>query len=438
MVFFGKGATVFISIPPFFHPREMKYSALAILVLGSFGLVAIRATGPHPIVPPASTAPGGAKPLAAPLTARLELISDRLTLPTALTSDAENRLFVGEQTGAIRLIEGGKLRPEPVLDLQNVVMKSRGYDERGLLGLALHPDFEKNRKFYVYYSARSGRGGANHKSVIEEFRMKDATHADRASGRLVLEFDQPESNHNGGDLAFGPDGYLYITTGDGGGAGDRHGSLGNGQNLATLLGKILRIDVTKSPYGIPKDNPFVNQTKGSGSGAEPQATRPEIFAYGLRNPWRMSFDRQTGQLFTGDVGQNLFEEVNLIQKGGNYGWRIREGFHAFDGGQRPSSKLIEPIAEYPHGQEGISVAGGYVYRGKALPQLAGKYVFGDYIGPVYYLSQSSEGTWTRGALRLENKPAEWQVYSFGQDRAGEVYVLAVLPKDRGTVYRLAK
>lgn len=406
----------------------MNYSVPAILLLGSLGLMAIRATGPHPIVPPTATAPLGTKPAAAPLSARLELLSDRLTLPTALVSDFENRLFVCEQTGSIRLLEGGKLRVEPVLDLQDVVLKSRGYDERGLLGLALHPGFEKNRKFYVYYSARTGRGGANHKSVIEEFRMNDATHADRASGRLVLEFDQPESNHNGGDLAFGPDGFLYIAVGDGGGAGDRHGSTGNGQNLATLLGKILRIDVNKSPYSIPKDNPFAGQA----------TARPEIFAYGLRNPWRMSFDRQTGQLFTGDVGQNLFEEVNLIQKGGNYGWRIREGFHAFDSGQRATSKLLEPIAEYPHGPEGISVAGGYVYRGKTVPQLAGKYIFGDFIGPVYYLSQSSEGTWTRGALRLENKPAEWQVYSFGQDRAGEVYVLAVLPNDRGAVYRLAK
>ncbi len=367
-------------------------------------------------------------PTAAPLTARLSVVTDQLSLPTALASDAASRLYVCEQAGRIRLVANGKLQPEPVLDLQATVVKSRGYDERGLLGLALHPGFAQNRKFYVYYSARSGRGGANHKSVVEEYKMASPERADPKSGRVLLEFDQPESNHNGGDMAFGPDGFLYIAVGDGGGAGDRHGERGNGQNLNTLLGKILRIDVNGSPYGIPADNPFVNR----------QQVRPEIFAYGLRNPWRLSFDRQTGRLFVGDVGQNLFEEVDIVRKGGNYGWRIREGLHPFDDNQK-APDLVDPIAEYPHGPEGISVAGGYVYRGKGVPQLAGKYLFGDFIGPVYYLSQSSEGAWTRGPVRFANQPAEWQVYSFGQDAAGELYVLAVLDGgNKGVVYRVEK
>lgn len=376
-------------------------------------------------------------PLSAPITARLTQLTDDLDLPTALAADAQNRLYVCEQTGRLRLLEGDRLVPEPVLDLRETVVKSRGYDERGLLGIALHPDFERNRKFYVYYSARANQPGANHKSIVEEFTMTSPRKADPASGRVVLEFDQPESNHNGGDLAFGPDGLLYIATGDGGGANDRHGSIGNGQNLNTLLGKILRIDVNKPPYGIPADNPFVGRKDARRGDA-----RPEIFAYGLRNPWRMGFDRPTGRLFVGDVGQNLFEEVDIVRKGGNYGWRIREGFHEFDraadrANQR-GKELIEPIAEYPHGPEGISIAGGYVYRGQSVPQLAGKYVFGDYIGPVYHLTESG-GSWTRGPLQFANRPEEWQIYSFGQDAKGELYVLAVLQGgDKGVLYRVTK
>jgi glucose/arabinose dehydrogenase len=402
------------------HP-SLGTTTLGLVLLGGLGLLALHP--PRPASAPAPAVPA----LAPPLTARLELVTDQLTLPTALVSDAPDRLYVCEQPGRIRLIAAGKLQAEPVLDLQKVVVKSRGYDERGLLGLALHPDFARNRKFYVYYSARTD-DRANHKSVIEEFRMKTPTQADPGSGRVVLAFDEPEANHNGGDLAFGPDGFLYVTTGDGGGANDRHGSIGNGQNLNTLLGKILRIDVNKSPYNIPADNPFAHRNDA----------RPEIYAYGLRNPWRFSFDRQTGRLFVGDVGQNLYEEVDIIQKGGNYGWRIREAFHPFDEKQK-AENLIEPIVEYPHGPEGISVAGGYVYRGKALPQLVGKYIFGDYIGPTYYLTEDGKGTWTRGPLRLTNRPDEWQVYAFGQDAAGELYVLAVLQGgDKGVLYRVGK
>lgn len=395
---------------------------IGIVATGALGLVAIRAVRPLPA--PAST-------LAAPIAARLEVVSDQIELPSvmATTGDGSNRLYICEQVGRIRLMDNKKLQSKPVLDLQKVIVKNRGYDERGLLGLAFHPDFRRNNKFYVYYSARSGRGGANHKSVIEEYRMRpnDPTTADTSSGRIVLEFDQPESNHNGGDIKFGPDGFLYIASGDGGGGGDKHGEIGNGQNLNTLLGKILRIDVNKTPYGIPADNPFVNRSDA----------RKEIYAYGLRNPWRISFDRTSGRLFAGDVGQNLFEEIDLVKKGGNYGWRIREGFHEFDSKQK-AADLQEPITEYPHGPEGISIAGGFVYRGSGAPQLAGKYVFGDFIGPTYYLSEEADGKWTRGPLKFANQPEQWQIYSFGEDNRGELYVLAVLPGDKGMVYRVVR
>ncbi len=364
----------------------------------------------------------------AALSARLQLVTDQIQLPTAMATanDGSSRLFVVEQEGRVRLIQEGKLTPKPYLDLTSDVVKRSGYDERGLLGLAFHPQFKQNGKLYVYYSARTN-GGANHKSVIQEFTAKPtAAEADVRSGRVLLEFDQPESNHNGGDIKFGPDGYLYVATGDGGGAGDKHGKIGNGQNLSNLLGKILRIDVNKQPYGVPADNPFVKT----------ENAKPEIFAYGLRNPWRISFDRQTGELFTGDVGQNQYEEIDIVTKGGNYGWRAREGFHEFDESLQAKNPK-DPIAEYPH-SEGISVTGGFVYRGKAVPELAGKYVFADWSGPIWYLSEGGE-KWARGPLTLAGKPGQWQVYSFGEDEAGELYVLAQLTDaNKGAVYRVVK
>jgi glucose/arabinose dehydrogenase len=246
-------------------------------------------------------------------------------------------------------------------------------------------------------------------TVIAEYHVSasDPNLADPASERILLLVNQPFTNHKAGQLAFGPDGFLYFGLGDGGSGGD---PFGNGQNLQTLLGKMMRIDVDSAqPYAIPPDNPFV-----SGGGL------PEIWAYGLRNPWRFSFDRTTGRLFCADVGQNLFEEVDILQSGGNFGWNIMEGMHCFN----PSSGcnmggLILPIAEYDHSQ-GDAVIGGYVYRGAAIPQLVGKYLLSDFgSGTIWTLTEGPPGTWTRSTLLSTGR----NVSSFGQDQSGELYVV---------------
>lgn len=347
---------------------------------------------------------------------QLELLNDQLVSPVAmaLPDDETGRIFICEQQGLIKILQGSTLQETPFLDLRDqMVPMTDNYTERGLLGIAFHPNFRNNRKFYVYYSAPSGEAGSNHKSIVAEY-LTSAGDPGRAEpdGRVILEFEQPESNHNGGQLEFGPDGYLYIGTGDGGGAGDKHGEIGNGQSLETLLGKILRIDVNSGdPYGIPADNPFVD---------EPGA-RPEIWAYGLRNPWRFSFDRSGGRLFAADVGQNSYEEVDIIEKGGNYGWRIMEGNDEFDSSIEYEGELIPPIDVY--GRDiGISITGGYVYRGEKIPGLAGKYVFADWTGPFFYLEETG-GAFTRERLRFENEPGGLRVLSFGEDREGELYVL---------------
>ncbi len=347
----------------------------------------------------------------------LQLITDQIPSPIALgvPADGSNRLFICQKEGKVWIIENGKMLTEPFLDVSNQLVKiNPGYDERGLLGIAFHPAFKTNHKFYVYYSVPSNASGSDHKGILVEYQAaaNNINTADMSTKRVLLEVEEPESNHNGGNLVFGPDGYLYLSLGDGGGAGDEHGTYGNGQNLATLLGKILRIDVNALPYGVPKDNPFVN-TPGA---------RPEIWAYGLRNTWRFSFDRATKQLFAGDVGQDKYEEVDIITKGGNYGWRIKEGFHDYDEhNTAPKSTLIDPIYEYGHDQ-GISITGGYVYRGKQIPGLQGKYVYGDYNGRMWALTNTSN-KWINSDLEVSNKPNEMQIYSWGEDETGELYVL---------------
>lgn len=361
-------------------------------------------------------------------------LAEGLHSPVAAAFTPEGLMLVCEQTGVIRIIDKTGLTESLFLDLQNKLIKLSGaYDERGLLGITLHPDYKNNRKFYIYYSAPSSVPGSDHQSVISEFKVSsDPLKADIGSERILLTIQQPESNHNGGELKFGPDGYLYIGAGDGGGAGDRHGEAGNGQNLNALLGKILRIDVnSEKGYGIPADNPFVGKQ-----------AMPEIWAYGLRNPWRFSFDRKSGQLFAADVGQNKFEEVNIIEKGGNYGWKIMEAGHCFDPEENCNTKDLKlPIAEYNH-DTGISITGGFVYRGKEIPEISDKYIFADWTGPVFFLEKKGE-SWVRGNIVLNGKPGgDLKILGFAEDNDAELYLLTnqdTDPKDtKGAVYKLVK
>lgn len=342
-----------------------------------------------------------------------QLIADGLDHPIFLThaNDGSGRLFVAEQNGKIRIIQNGVIQPEPFLDLTGLAVENAF--ERGLLGLAFHPDYATNGQFFVDYTDTQGD------TVLARYLVSaDPDQADESSAQVLLQIDQPYPNHNGGDIAFGPDGYLYISLGDGGSAGDPQG---NAQNLATLLGKLLRIDVNVEPYAVPGDNPFANTA----------TAKPQIWAYGLRNPWRFSFDRATGDLYIGDVGQGDWEEINFQPAGSaggeNYGWVNYEGNHKYGGGSPEG--LVFPVAEYAHVEGGCSVTGGYVYRGPSLPELNGVYVFGDYCtGLIWALSRADAQTWNRTLFTNTS----FNISSFGEDEAGELYVL----DHNGAVYQL--
>ena len=334
----------------------------------------------------------------------------QLEQPVAMaTRPGERTLYLVEQAGRVRAIRGGQLDPTPVVDISAKVTAG---GEQGLLGLAFSPD---GRYLYVAYTDRDG----DHQ--ISELAMRGGQRADPGSERSLLHFDDPFGNHNGGQLAFGPDRRLYIAFGDGGGGGD---PLGNGQNLGTLFGKILRIDPRPGggqPYRIPSGNPFVDR----------DGARPEIWDYGLRNPWRFSFDAATGDLWIGDVGQNTYEEVDYepASSGGrNYGWNRREGRHPFNGGDRPDG-AVDPVIEYGR-DDGCTVIGGFVYRGRRIPGLQGAYLYGDYCSG-----------WVRAARAPGGKVAEQRdlglevpsLSSFGADADGELYALSL----GGDVYRIA-
>lgn len=340
------------------------------------------------------------------------------------------RLYVGEQGGKVFRFDNRAdvAEKEVFLDLSAKTLRSE--EEEGFLGLAFHPRFEENGFFYVHYSVKESeeRRGGPHDSRISRFHVDPEGRAEAGSETILLEVHQPYWNHNGGCLAFGPDGYLYIGIGDGGSQGDPHG---NGQRLDTLLGKVLRIDVDRAergrPYGIPPDNPFVGRGKA----------RPEIWCYGMRNPWRFAFDRKTGALWCGDVGWSDLEEIDVLRKGGNYGWVYMEGTRRTgEGGKTVPSDLIPPVWEYDHSDGRASITGGCVYRGKGAPSLEGAYVYADYAsGDVWALWFDGKKV-TRNAEIAYGTEIDHALYvsSFGEDAEGEVYLLAF----DGYVYRFVE
>ena len=354
--------------------------------------------------------------------------------PIVLThaGDGTNRVFVASQLGTIYVFPNDQKveEAEVFLDMQKKVTYKDNENEEGFLGMAFHPDFKENGQFFVYYTTSE----TPHTSVISRFRVSkdNPNRADPQSEEELMRIPQPYWNHNGGTIAFGPDGYLYIGLGDGGAANDPHG---NGQNLQTLLGSILRIDVDRKVsgknYAIPKDNPFA---------APNDNAQDEIYAYGMRNIWRLSFDRETGTQWAADVGQDLWEEINIIVPGGNYGWNIREGFHKFvpkkakPQGDEPNTRkdLIDPIWEYHH-DVGKSITGGHVYRGKRLPELAGYYLYADYVTGKLWALKYDE----KQKRVTENRTIAGNVLpvmSYGEDEQGEVYFMV----DTGTLHRFAK
>ncbi|MDA1017130.1 MAG: PQQ-dependent sugar dehydrogenase [Planctomycetota bacterium] len=345
--------------------------------------------------------------------------------PIALThpGDGSNRVIMATQQGVIHAFENHD-KPQKstvLLDHSKKVVYIDNKNEEGLLGVAFHPKFKDNGQFFLYYTTKD----AEHTSVVSRFTVSKKTGvSSSATEEEILRIKQPYWNHNGGTIAFGPDGLLYVALGDGGAGNDPHG---NGQNLGTLLGSILRIDVdhktASKNYSIPKDNPFV-KTKGA---------CPEIYAYGLRNVWRLSFDRETGALWAADVGQNLWEEINIITSGGNYGWNLREGMHTFGkNGSDARDGLIEPVWEYDH-NVGKSITGGHVYRGKRLPGLAGLYLYADYVtGKIWALKYDAKA---KKVVSNQSIPTDkMPVISFGEDEAGEVYFTIVTSNGRG-IYR---
>ncbi|MBA2667719.1 MAG: PQQ-dependent sugar dehydrogenase [Trueperaceae bacterium] len=337
---------------------------------------------------------------------QLEVVASGFERPLSIThaGDGSDRLFVLEQRGTVRVLSAERhLEDDFFLDLRD---RTRAQGERGMLGLAFHPDFAANGRLFVHYTDHIGT------STLSELRSADRASVDAATERVVLTQSQPFANHNGGQIAFGPDGYLYLALGDGGSGGD---PARVGQDLGTWLGTLLRIDVDRAaPYEVPADNPFV-ATEGA---------RPEIWAYGLRNPWRFSFDDDTGDLWIADVGQSAVEEVNVqpadSSGGENYGWRVMEGDRCFDPRQGcPTDGLVLPVIAYTHASGwGRSITGGYLYRGDDVPALHGAYVFGDFVSGRIFVAEGSGTQWQARPLL----DAGFGISTFGQDEGRELYI----------------
>jgi len=405
---------------------------------------------------------------------RLELVAEGFVSPVALVSaPGDDRLFVVDRPGIVyALSRDGQREEQPFLDITDrVVELNPGYDERGLLGFAFHPGFAENGRAFAYYSAPLREGapeGWNHTARLSEFGLGDDGRLDPSTERVLLEVDQPQMNHNGGQLLFGHDGYLYLGLGDGGAANDvaeGHPPLGNGQDITTLLGSVLRIDVDSGdPYGVPDDNPFAQgvELPADVEWAGDQA-RPEIYLWGLRNPYRFSVDRETGALLVPDVGQNLFEELNYVTGPANLGWNVREGLFGFNPDDPANvredapttgprgEEFLDPVLVYAHPNveregvvaRGISISGGYVYRGSAIPGLVGYYVFGDWsqsfgepAGKLFVASTEETGGWEI----VHERQLEEFVLAFGEDADGELYVLTTEQAgpqgETGKVYRI--
>jgi glucose/arabinose dehydrogenase len=359
---------------------------------------------------------------------QLAPVMTKVDRPVYLTNHGTPEIYVIEQSGKVRVWENGQFRPTAFLDVSS---KCNVDYECGLLSIAFHPKFAENGYVYAYYTISL----PPIKTVVAEYKLAPgADHIDLASERILLHFTQPTQMHKGGQLQFGPtDGMLYISTGDGGGWND---PFNHGQSGETYLGKILRIDVTskRDPYAIPKDNPFVNDN----------TFFPEIWAYGFRNPWRFSFDRATGLLYAADVGQDRWEEIDIVERGGNYGWRIKEGREELHPVPKPPP-MIDPIWQYPHNGASMSVTGGVVYRGKACPSLVGWYLCGDYVDGRIFALRYEKGKLLAAGVAFTAptvspprgliRPNNLQMSAFGEDADGEVYVCDVT---NGKVFKVVE
>lgn len=382
----------------------MKALRIALLIISVFSIALAQAQDlESEVVISRDSAPD-------PAAVTLTQVAAGFTRPLYVThaGDGSGRLFLVEQSGKIWILRDGNKSAQPFLDVSQLISPSAhstSFSEQGLLGLAFHPDHHQNGAFFIYYTDRQGN------TVVARYQVEPGNPnvADAASEQILFQQSQPYANHNGGHIEFGPDGYLYIALGDGGAAND---PLGAGQNRQLLLGSILRIDIDSAePYAIPPDNPFVHV----------EAARDEIWAYGLRNVWRFSFDRATGDMYLADVGQNQWEEINFQPAnslgGENYGWNVWEGNHIFAGGNAPNH--IPPIFAYSH-SFGCSVTGGNVYRGAAIHDLRGVYLFGDWCsGRIWGSWRDNDSVWQANELMNTGMP----ISSFGEDEAGEVYVI---------------